>query len=272
MISGEQFQKLSEVGLYSELNCIIEDQVQMLDQNIEKIGDLDVNSIKNYKKIFVYTHFLEDFFNKYYEYLAPDTILISHNSDHCVTEQFLKYLNGNKISKWFCQNRLVSHPKLASIPIGIANSQWPHGDQNKIKHIKDLRVKKNNLVYKNFDKSTNRDARFYCDEVTNKNGIFMSPRTSNEEYWMKIANAKFVISPPGNGIDCHRIWECLYLKSIPVVLRHEALMQFKHLPILFVNKWEEVNIEFLRNKVGDFNKVDWDDIKELDINYWKNII
>lgn len=272
MISGEQFQKLSEIGLYGELNCIIEDQVRMLNQNIKNINEFDVVNIKDYKKIFVYTHFLIDFFKKYYEHLAPNTVLISHNSDHCVDEQFLKYLKSDKIFKWYCQNRLINHPKLISLPIGIANSQWPHGDQNKLKQIRDLYIKKSNLVFKNFDKSTNRDARFYCDEVTNKNSIFMSPRTSNEEYWLKIASSKFVISPPGNGIDCHRIWECLYLRSVPVVLKHEALMQFKHLPILFVDSWEEVSIEFLQKREENFTNVNWDNIRELDINYWKNII
>ena len=79
----------------------------------------------------------------------------------------------------------------------------------------------------------------------------------------------FVISPPGNGIDCHRIWECLYLGAIPVVKNNIAFSQFSHLPILWIDSWEEVTIPFLESKISHItNKV----IQELDIKYWYNKI
>ena len=99
----------------------------------------------------------------------------------------------------------------------------------------------------------------------------MYPKTSNKEYWSQLASSCFAISPAGNGIDCHRIWECLYLRTVPIVLKHEALEQFKHLPILFVDSWEEVTISFLQSKLNNFIDVDWN-IAELDINFWKQII
>ena len=157
MISGEQFQQLAEIGLYSNINCIIHDQVLTLNQHIIQIDELSVKDIKKYNKIFVYTHFLPHFFNKFFEYLNPGTVLITHNSDDCITENFLTYLNGNTISRWYCQNKLISHPKLFSLPIGIANSQWPHGDQQLIKSIKETCKQKTNLIFKNFDKNTNKD-------------------------------------------------------------------------------------------------------------------
>jgi len=61
MISGEQFQQLAEIGLYSDINCIIRDQVLALNQNIIQIDELSVEDIKKYNKIFVYTHCLPDF-------------------------------------------------------------------------------------------------------------------------------------------------------------------------------------------------------------------
>lgn len=275
MISGEQFQKLAEVSLYSELNCIIEDQNKCLEQNLVNLNDLEPSHIRQYKKIFIYTHFLTDFFNKFYNHLNDDTIIISHNSDYCVDNTFLKYLEGNKIKKWYCQNRLVNHPKLVSLPIGLANSQWQHGNQQLIESVRNTSPIKNNLVFKNFDKSTNVNERRLCDELTSRNNIMMSPRTSNQQYWTNIASSMFVISPPGNGIDCHRIWECLYLKSMPVVLKHEALNQFKHLPILFVDSWEEVTRQFLNEQVSkiknDHAKM-FDIIDMLDINYWRELL
>ena len=37
-------------------------------------------------------------------------------------------------------------------------------------------------------------------------------------YYIHIARSKFVLSPPGLGMDCYRTWEALYLGSIPIVL------------------------------------------------------
>jgi hypothetical protein len=51
----------------------------------------------------------------------------------------------------------------------------------------------------------------------------------------------FVISPPGNGIDCHRTWESIYLGAVPVVKRgFLADSLLAKLPILAVNEWQEV--------------------------------
>ena len=52
MITGEQFQLLSDISFYSELNCIIRDQNKQIKQNIHKISDFCPDQIVNYKKIF----------------------------------------------------------------------------------------------------------------------------------------------------------------------------------------------------------------------------
>lgn len=269
MISGEQFQSLAEISLYGEMNDIIAKQNVHISQNLIKISELSIDSISNYKIIFIYTHFIEEFFNKFYNFLGEDTVLISHNSDGGINQTAFKFLESNRIKKWFCQNREISHPKLFSIPIGLANSQWPHGNQNIISEIKNKNNKKELLVYKNFDINTNYTERNLCNIVTNLNNISMHPHVSIPAYWDTMSKSTFIISPPGNGIDCHRIWEALYLNCIPIVKNHEAFSQFKHLPIIFVNSWEEVTIDFLTNQTVNFNDFD---IPMLDISFWKNQI
>jgi glycosyltransferase involved in cell wall biosynthesis len=102
--------------LYSSPNSNI--LKQNIKGNCTSIDLVTVEEIKKYRIIFVYTHDLHLFFDKYYNSLNGVT-LISHNSDHGVDEPFLPLLDGPNIRKWFCQNRLVSHPKLFSLPIGI---------------------------------------------------------------------------------------------------------------------------------------------------------
>jgi hypothetical protein len=41
----------------------------------------------------------------------------------------------------------------------------------------------------------------------------MPPQTFRDA----VRASRFVLSPPGNGNDCHRTWEALYLGAIPIV-------------------------------------------------------
>lgn len=273
MISGELLQSLSEVSLYTEMTDLIAGQIKHLPQNLVKISDASVESIKQYKTVFVYTHCLQEFFEKVYLHLQDDVILISHNSDLGVHNEWHRYLDGPKIKKWFCQNKESQHPKLFSLPIGLANSQWPHGNQQAIHQIRNQNKSKDFLVFKNFDINTNRHERLVCDKITNDHGIKMSPQMAVVDYWDAMSRSVFTISPPGNGIDCHRIWEALYLGCVPIVKYHEAFSQFRHLPIMFVDSWEQCTIDNLSNKskqYTDRNYIEY--IPELELEFWREKI
>ena len=268
IISGEEFQNLTEVSFFTVSNCIIEDQLAHKRQKLLRIADTSIEEVKQYKTIFIYTHFVHDFMNKFLSYLQPGTTIVTHNSDDGINEQYLKYLESSNIKKWFCQNRYVNHPKLYSLPIGIANSQWPHGNQQLISNIRSENNIKNNLVFKNFDSGTNLSKRNICDQITSKNGIFMWVKKPNDEYWRDISKSYFTICPHGNGVDSHRIWECLYLRSVPIVEEHECFRQFVHLPIIFCKDWNNITVEFLNRQVDKYNKVNWN-VDDLYIENWK---
>jgi hypothetical protein len=59
------------------------------------------------------------------------------------------------------------------------------------------------------------------------------------------------LSPPGNGIDCHRTWEALYLHIIPIVWHSTLDSLYENLPIIIINDLNEINEEFLRKKLHE---------------------
>ncbi len=83
---------------------------------------------------------------------------------------------------------------------------------------------------------------------------------------------KFAISPEGNGIDCHRTWECLYLGVIPIVKKSVVLSYFSYLPILFVDNYDIITEEYL-NKIyqKEFQNKKFN-YKKLNTTYYKNKI
>jgi hypothetical protein len=55
-----------------------------------------------------------------------------------------------------------------------------------------------------------------------------------------------MICPRGNAIDCHRNWEVLYMRRVPIMKRHPYLeVLFKDYPVLFVNEYSEITKELL---------------------------
>ena len=85
------------------------------------------------------------------------------------------------------------------------------------------------------------------------------------EYLSNIKKYQYIISPEGNGIDTHRIWESLYAGSIPVVNKNYALESFNIFPIIFVNNLNKITIEKLeeyKNQLTDIN------LEYYNIKWW----
>lgn len=272
-ITGENFQELTEISFSSHFDCIKTDQLKTKKQNIFLIESFDPKNISHYKKIFIYTDFVHEFMHKFSNYLSEDTIIITHNSDCSINDTHISYLNNPKIKKWFCQNRYINHPKLFSLPIGIANSQWLHGNLTLLKEVISTNFSKENLIYKNFNKSTNPNHRNQVDFETHTNGFFMQATTSFKEYIKQIKQSYFSFAPLGNGNDCHRIWECLYLNCVPVVPKSSPCFdEFQHLPILFVDSYKDVTRDFLTKNIDNFYPFSKFNLDMLDLNYWETKI
>ena len=121
--------------------------------------------------------------------------------------------------------------------------------------------------------STNPGARHHAHDVTSQNGFEMEPLRSFEDYIRGIKQSYFSFSPPGNGIDCHRIWECLYLGCVPVVLKNNiSFGEFSDLPILFVDNFTNITKDFLESQIPNYHPFTPTDYKKLDLTYWKDLI
>ena len=73
----------------------------------------------------------------------------------------------------------------------------------------------------------------------------LSPPKPFAEYLAQLASAYFCISPRGNGLDCHRTWEALYLGTIPVVTRSALTDHFSDIPMVVLDDWSEFkSVEF----------------------------
>lgn len=117
-----------------------------------------------------------------------------------------------------------------------------------------------------------------------RNGIFNN-NIHSDKYFQILPHVKFVISPEGNGIDCHRHYEALMAGCIPII-EHNPLIEekYKGCPILYTTDYTEITEEYLNKKYEEMIDQEYDfsclflsyyteeqqkDIKECG-NYWLN--
>jgi hypothetical protein len=229
----------------------------------------DFDSTKNI--IFVKPDFLDDFVVSYLPKINYPFVLITHDSDHQVNVNHLAILNHPYLKHWFGMNCHILHDKLTSIPIGMANEVWPHGDKQVVLKVINEQNEKKNLVYCNFDIKTNTTARHHTLSVLQNTPFidFEFNRLTFEEYLRKLGTYKYVISPPGNSTDCHRIWESIYVGTIPICLKSIPLVGFKSLPILFINQWQDITVDLLEEK---YKLIKERSKEKSDFNFYSRLI
>jgi len=250
--------------------------------------------LANNKTIFYcHTHDVNDFFKKLdFEH---EFILISHNSDYKITDKptptaaghllkngesgdaNIKYIPTN-LKLWFGQNVDYISNKIIPIPIGLENHyNFPH--LRKIEKLVSItKTKKHikNLIYLNFNINTNPKERQYLydnfkelDYVTAEygtNGI------NYDNYLQNVYNHKFMLCPPGNGIDAHRPWEALYIGTIPIQVKNNNNLGWRELPICWLDNWEQLKDKnFLISEYNRIKSTNFD-LSKLDMKYWEETI
>lgn len=214
-------------------------------------------------------------------------VFVTHNSDYSITKQL--YENCPSHYHWFAQNNECQQDNVTSIPIGLENmllrtssaaaagqfsSQVP-GALHKAETIgrfANLQLFKNDLVYMNFNIKTHPEERQRVwDEFVEKDWVTSTSNLSMDHFYFDLASHKFVISPRGNGLDCHRTWEALYLRTIPIVLKSEGMCYFEDLPIYFVDDWSEITEQSLTKFYQKMLNSEYN-LGKMKISWWKNKI
>jgi hypothetical protein len=244
IVTGEKIQQLCDIylGIGNDFNF----NPNIARQKEKHIYLDNINdNFNNPYRIFCYSHNINLLSQKIH-FFQNNCILITHNSDRDITEttEVLSILNSEKILKWYGQNICFQHKKLHLLPIGLANNQWPHGNLtifNYNEFIKNLHNKRNK-VYFNFSICTNPNKRQICyDSLKDKLNLLNNIEPT--ENLKRLASYEFCICPEGNGVDSHRLWECLYLKVVPIVIVSEftKILQSNSIPLVVLDKWEKLD-------------------------------
>jgi hypothetical protein len=107
------------------------------------------------------------------------------------------------------------------------------------------------------------------------------------QYFAYLPAHKFVVSPEGNGVDCHRHYEALMAGCIPIIERNPLIeLKYRGCPVLYTTDYSEICDEYLSKVYADYLEREWDfsclflshydedtqNIIKMCGNYWMNRI
>lgn len=216
-------------------------------------------------------------------------VLIIANGDITFDDNLFSYCPEN-VTHIFSTNTNCHSDKVTPIPIGVEIDMLPkregHGIINegifhKKKYLLNPELIPNgqsvNKVISNFRVETNPLFRSQIKKICEEsNHIDHYNEINFEEFASHVKSYLGVVSPRGNGIECIRTYETLYLGGTPIVvgssqdyhLIYEKI--YKNLPVVFIDD---------QNKLYDFNFIS-DEIKKvqknsresLEYGYWVEVI
>ena len=175
-------------------------------------------------------------------------------------------------------NALSFGGKVNPIPYGLQR-KINHGDNRQEVLIDFMRSGDSDIehiLYVNHSIDTNVSERSGINELfLDKSWAKVEVKSVNYiEYLSSLEKSKFMICPIGNAVDCHRNWECLYMRRVPVMKKNEYLEYLmKDYPVLFVNDYSEITKELLISNEHLFDEMQDINLNGLDVcNLYKNIV
>jgi len=169
-----------------------------------------------------------------------------------------------RVEFWFTQNLddPAASPKLQPLPIGvdfhtISNGRkWGHEQatpREQEAELVELRSQmpatEQRLLRAHADFHFNKhkhntwgDDRSLVEALLRPNRLvqFQDQKLRRIELWREKTRFAFVVSPHGNGLDCHRTWESLLLGNIVIVKSSSLDSLYTGLPVVIVADWSEI--------------------------------
>uniref|UniRef100_A0A6C0K1I9 Exostosin GT47 domain-containing protein n=1 Tax=viral metagenome TaxID=1070528 RepID=A0A6C0K1I9_9ZZZZ len=257
-VTGEKIQSICTVYLTNS-NSIPNPYFGNEPSKFMNVSFIPTPSYDNPRLVFCFTHCIPDLALRIHLF-QNDFVLVSHNSDHEIheNETSRKILQCSRLLHWYSQNVCMEHPRLSVVPIGLANSQWSHGNTAPFLPLLHNPPQKTRQIYFNFGIGTNPSKRQPCHDILrSQKNLEWLPHIDPTANLKRLAESEFCICPEGNGVDTHRLWEALYLQVVPIVLRTpftEALQrQFPMMPIVMLDRWEELDPEALDVSMYEFD-------------------
>ncbi len=194
-------------------------------------------------------------------------VLMIHNGDKIPSLKLFRVVH-ERFRHIYSVNWLDSLPNVSPLPIGLENLSYMRNGVTR-DFRRQHKFPRDIPLLLSFSDHTNPEERKAARNEAKaiKGAVFLSPSTTPREYRALVSRSKFVLSPPGNGPDCHRTWESIYLGAIPIVKESSWPFKSLNLPVASVARWDQ-----LIQVVNTFDSFKTISISELNTLFLKEFL
>ena len=206
---------------------------------------LDLNKLigensNKYKTVYLVGDLIDQFIEAREQIPNIETLVIGE-SDVTQYEQNLSKLYS-KVGQIFSNNLIGKNERCSPVPLGIERQAYRSaGRVRNFQKKYEIKISDRTIPFLiAWNDATNAKRPIYRAEFQNhSDSLVINQRVTASTIHKLMQKTMFVPSPAGNGIDCHRTWEALYLGAVPVVLRSEYFGE-SNWPVLVVDSWSEL--------------------------------
>ena len=164
-------------------------------------------------------------------------------------------------------NAITHNDKIIPAPYGVQRRMNPSDDriEQLTQYMEHVPSKPRNLLYVSHNESSNVKRMGIKSLFYDKDWVEVNEqRVPYNIFLYNLSGSKFMICPIGNAIDCHRNWEVLYMRRVPIMTRDPYLQKlFENYPVLFVDKYSDITEELLIANDHLFQKAQTMDLSGL---------
>ena len=272
--NDEFLNKYNEVKQHRTFMTLFIDNIRLYRRKNIKYTKIELTNLssKDYKDRRVLEFENEDLLELCGKLNDINFIIFTGFEDTPIDEDIFNRIPKNVLTI-YASNSISFGGKVVPIPYGLQRKLHHYDNRHEIL-IKNTtqNVTPSKLLYLNHNSSSNPDRQKINETLQGFEWVtIQSPKSINEQdynnYLQEIKNHKFMICPEGNaiGCECHRDWEVIYMKRVPVVQDSEYLRKiFEGIPVLFVNSFLDVTEKLLIENDYLFTKMQNFDLNTLD--------
>ena len=225
----------------------------------------DPKAVKDGDRVFVKTDLIDMFIARLLPLIRARFVLITGHSDLSPGEwAMLQVHRCPRITQWYAVNAIWTDHKTIALPMGLSEPDRPNGDQDVVARVLASLSQTDEKLDGVFCPvaSPTHPVRAELQALHHPALLKTESRMSYEEYLRALARHRFVLCPRGNGIDVHRVYEALIMRTIPIYVTDTvpALFHRVGMPVLVVQSIKD--LVGLLDDLPDWTP-DWDAVLEF---------
>ena len=262
LMNFEFVSKVFEIGRSRNYMTLFIDNIRLYNRRIKDVRDEDWPAVRAMMQKSNLLNLCSNF--------KDMKFIIFTNLEDTPIDDYIYESIPNNVVRIVAVNAVTFGGKVIPAPYGVQRRMNLNDDRIEIlKHYMDERGPKSfRLLYVGMNENSHEERKGLISKYTEKLWATVETgRVDFETYLNNMRKCKFVLCPRGNAIDCHRNWETIYMRRVPVMKRTPLLEElYKDYQVLFVDDYSEVTEQLLLDNNQMFIDAQTQDLSKLDLN------